>query len=387
MADALLKQMKQEEKLAEQEISKAITDALNCKDTINKADEIHGICGGWPYPPTKDMLKLYGKVADKQWKKIKSGYSSFRTEISVNSPKNKPPNATVKAVFDGEWKGGESVMLRKGDTIASLSKEIYGFECYSDQVLVHNEKILGKTCKVLPAGFGLEFPWIWVPNWKNAPKMSVPGGAKVKAIKVKLPSMKASIDHTAKSAATLLLGNVIVTIDLEAKGELVAQKKGEMDASFSLPSYEAEIQKAVGPIEAGFKASMKGTSSGSLSLTVFNGKVKDLTFSGKLDAKEGAFVINMGTKKVKTVQKGVTFEGSVSLTAKIRIAPNPKRIREPVRGRRFEVNVSARDVAVVVVVVGVCAVGGWAVIAGAASAQMMGAGAAAGLAVIVGSAQ
>lgn len=376
--------MKAEEKLAADEISKAITDALNSKDTIGKADKIHGMCGGWPYAPTKDMLKLYGKVADTKWKKLKSGYSSFKTSIDVQSPKNKTPYATAQVVFDGEWKGGECVMLTKGDTISSLCKDIYGYESYADKVLQANEKVLGKTCKVLPAGFGLDFPRIWVPNWKNAPKGTVPAGAKTKAVKVKLPTMKAAIDHSVKSAAVVAIGNVIVSIDLEAKGELVAQKKGDLDATFSLPSYEADIKKAVGPIEAGYKVGLKGTSSGSLSLTVFNGKIKDLTFSGKLDAKEGAFVVNMGTKKVTTVQNGVTFEGSITLTAKLRIAPNPRRVTEKVRSRGFEVDIKARDVAAVVVVLGVCAVGGWAIVAGGAAIK--GAGlATAGLAVMIAS--
>ena len=132
MSNVLEKQMKSEEALASKEIAKAITGALNSKPTIAKADEIEGMCGGWPYAPSKNMLKMYGKVSEDAWKKIKPGYKNFDVAIDVKSPSNKPPMATARAVFDGEWQGGLCRTISAGDTIVGLSKKIYGYESYED---------------------------------------------------------------------------------------------------------------------------------------------------------------------------------------------------------------------------------------------------------------
>ncbi len=369
MSDVILKQMKKEEELVSKEISKVITAALNSKDTIKKADEINGMCGGWPYAPTREMLKLYGKASEAAWKKIKPGYKNFNVSISINSTANKPPTATVQAIFDGEWRGGKSMMVSSGDTIQSLCKSVYGFESYADQVYEANAKALGKSCKVLPAGFGLEFPDIWVPNWKDAPKVCRYPFVKKKAVKVKLPTMQATIDVSSKSAATIYLGNVIIIVELEGKAELTGTKKGVLDASFSLKAYEAELKKGFGPLEAGFKVDMRGNASGGLSLKVFSTKISGLTFSGSLKLLEGAFEVQMGPKPVKMVSKGIAYEGKISLTAKIRILPNPRRAPERVKGRGFELDVSAKEVVVVVVVVGVLVAGGWAIVVGGAAVE------------------
>ncbi|NIZ63220.1 hypothetical protein DL239_19830 [Sedimentitalea sp. CY04] len=370
MSDVLEKQMKNEESSVSKEISKVVTAALNSKDTISKADDINGGCGGWPYAPTKEMLKMYGKVSEAAWKKLKPGYKNFDVTINVNSPSNKPPFAKAEAIFDGEWKGGKSMMVSPGDTILSMAKKVYGYESYADQVFEENTKALGKSCRILPAGFGLSFPKIWVPNWKKDPKVCVHPIVKKKAVKVKLPSAQVSADISKKSAATLVFPGVIVVVDLEGKAEFTAQKKGELDASFSLKANEAEIKKALGPLEAGYKITGSGTSSGSLSLKVINTKLGGLNVSGNLKLLEGAFELEFASQTVSFVEKDITYSGTVKLTAKIQIKPNPRKKapkkapkRAPAKApaRSPSVSIDAKDVAVGVIVVGAVVTVGWAV--------------------------
>ncbi|MCF6233218.1 MAG: hypothetical protein L3J36_08995 [Rhodobacteraceae bacterium] len=371
MSDVMLKQMRNEETLVSKEISKAITTALNSKDTIKKADEINSTSGGWPYKPSKEMLKLYGKSTVAAWKKLKPKYKNFAVSMSVNSPSNSPPTVTAEAVFDGEWRGGKSVMISTGDTILSLAKKIYGYEGYANQVFEANAKVLGKSCRVLPAGFGLEFPSIWVPNWRNEPKVCAVPYVSKKAVKVKLPAMQTTVDISNKAAATLFFGNAIVMVELEGKAETVAQKKGDIDASFNLKAYEAELKKGFGPLEGGFKVGVKGGSSGSLVLKVFSTKIGGLKFSGNVKLLEGAFEIALGSQPFTTVSKGITLTGTIILTAKIRILPNPKHRKKSPAKESFKFEVSAKEVAVVVVCVVVLAAGGWAIVAGAGAAKVV----------------
>lgn len=367
MSDVLEKQMKNEETLASKEISKAITAALNSKPTIAKADEIEGMCGGWPYAPSKNMLKMYGKVSETAWKKLKPRYKNFDVSIAVKSPSNKPPLATANAVLDGEWRGGVCKKISVGDTILSLSKTIYGYETYADRVFEANAKALGKSCRALPAGFGLDFPRIWVPNWKKEPKVCKHPCVKKKAVKVKLPSMQAEIDFSTKSVQSFTIGNAIVIVELEGKADLVGTKKGDLDPSFTIKAYEAELKKGLGPLEAGFKVRAK-EASGSLAIKVFGVKVAGISFSGKLNIRKGNFELQFGSKRFTMMSKGIKYTGTITMTAKIKILPNLKYDKKRVKEKDFEFNVSAGEVAVVVVVVVVVVASGAWVVAGAAAA-------------------
>ena len=367
MSDVLEKQMKNEETLASKAISKAITAALNSKPTIAKADEIEGMCGGWPYAPSKNMLKMYGKVSETAWKKLKPRYKNFDVSIAVKSPSNRPPLATANAVFDGEWRGGVCKKISVGDTILSLSKTIYGYESYADQVFEANAKALGKSCRALPAGFGLDFPKIWVPSWKKEPKVCKHPCVKKKAVKVKLPSMQREIDFSHKTAQQFLIGNAFVFVELKGNANLVATKKGNLDPSFTIKAYEAEIKKGLGPLEAGFKVGVK-EASGSLAIKVFGVKVAGISFSGKLNIRKVDFELKFGSKRFTMMSKGIKYTGTITMTAKIKILPNLRYDKKRVKEKDFEFNISAGEVAVVVAVGVLVFVSGAWVVAGVAVA-------------------
>jgi len=227
---------------------------------------------------------------------------------------------------------------------------------------------MGGQCKVLPAGYGLEFPRIWVPAWKNEPKATIPPLAKKKAVKVALPGMQAKFDIESKSAgAPMYFGNVIVFPELEGKAEVTATKQGFLDASFNLRSHEAELKKGFGPIEAGFKVAGTSRPGNTLNFKVGNAKLGGLTFTGKINVVEGTLDLELGTKPFKTTVNKIEYEGTITLTLKLKVVPNPRKAPERTRG--FEVEITAKEVVVVTVVVGVCILGGWAVVAGGAAVK------------------
>jgi len=180
--------------------------------------------------------------------------------------------------------------------------------------------------------------------------------------------MQASADLSTKSAQSLAIGNVIVIVELEGKADLVATKKGDLDASFNMKAYEAEIKKGLGPLEAGFKVGVTGTPSGSLAVKVFGVKVAGITFSGTLKLIEGAAELQF-SKPVTMMSKGIKYTGTITMTAKFRIFPNLRMKPKSVRRPDFELEVGAKEVAVVVVVVVVVVAGGWVVAAGASAVE------------------
>lgn len=322
----LAKQMETEEKAAAAEIAKAVTEALNSKSTKAEADKINQSSGGWPYAPTSKMLKLYDKVAKASWAKQKSGYSGMKVEIKVEANKGKAPSAKVTAKYDGDWKGGSSVELRAGDTVASIAKREYGYECYAEQVWLHNAKVLGAKCTQVPAGFGIQLPRIWVPAWKKAPKASFPAGAKSPAVKVLYPTVAVDVEKKGGAKTLIPMGIWMVELSVELTGAFKAQKQGAVGAGFNLRTYQAEVKQAAGPIEAAYKFNLKEKNT-ELEIQVVNTKWKDLELSTSCTIKEGSFALNFKSKKVSKISKGVLIEGELVGTISVRLWPNPAKVR------------------------------------------------------------
>lgn len=183
--------------------------------------------------------------------------------------------------------------------------------------------------------------------------------------------MQAALDFSTKSAQSFTIGNAFVFVELEGKADLVATKKGDLDPSFTIKAYEAEIKKGLGPLEAGFKVGAIGADGGtSLAIKVFGVKVAGISFSGKLNLIKGNFELQFGSKPVTMMSKGIKYTGTITMTAKIKILPNLNYKKKRVKEKDFKFNVSAKEVAVVVVVVVVVAASGaWVVVAGAAVAD------------------
>jgi hypothetical protein len=331
--DQLAKQMVAEEKAASEEIAKKLTEALNAKSTQKEADRLNKSSGGWPYPPDAAMLKLYRKTADQAWGKLRSKYDGFKVDIDVEANKGKPPRARVTARYDGSWKGGQSRPLRKGETIAGIAKQVYGHDCYAGDVWLANEKLLGRKCTQIPAGFAIELPRIWVPAWKTAPKVSIPAGARSTAVDILYPTMVVDIEEASAAKALVPMGAAMIEITFEVKGALKAQRKGSVNAAFNLRTYEAEIKKAAGPIQSAWKLNLQDKS-GTLEIQVFNEKWRNLDFSTKLVIRNGSFGASFGTKKVSVFNKDTQIEGEITLTGTVRIWPNPKKLPEKVRQPR-----------------------------------------------------
>jgi phage tail protein X len=290
-----------------------------------KADDLNGTSGGWPYPPTKEMVDLLREEMTAEWGRMKRKYEAFKVDdLALDAKKGKNPEVTATLKYDGEWKGGKSVMLKVGDTVTSLAKSEYGFECYAAAIWDANDATLGSQCKVLPAGFGLELPKLWVPKWMTEPKVKVPGGAGSKAQEVSgLPPISVSYGTKAKSTHLVPVGPVIVEITLTVAGEVKVSHAGVIDAAFDAKEQTAAISKALGPLTGELSLdcqSKKGDAS--LSLTVFKKEYAGLTFSGSVKLASGGLSLSLGVATVKIVEGDITIAGSFKAKADLKVYPN-----------------------------------------------------------------
>lgn len=333
MADDLEKQILAEEKLYSAEVSKALTAYLNSKKVKAAADDLNGSSGGWPYPPTKEMLELLTDEMNAEWGRLKRKYDTFKVEdLALEAKKGRNPEATATLKYDGEYRGGKSVMLMVGDSLTSIAKSEYGFECYAAAIMEANDAVLGSKCKVLPAGFGLELPRLWVPKWMTEPKIKAPGAASSKAQKMSgLPPISVSFGAKSKSVHEIPVGPVIVEVTLTVAGEVKASHAGVIDAAFDPKEQTAAISKALGPLTGEFSMdcqSKKGDAS--LSLSLFKKEYAGLTFSGSVKLASGGLSLSLGVATIKIVEGDITISGSFKAKADIKVYPNPRPVESEV---------------------------------------------------------
>lgn len=131
MTHPMERQMRDEERAAVQAITRHMTIVLTSRDTIRAADELAGTSGGWPYPPSRELLRLFNRIVDTEWRRLRRRYSNMEVEITVDVRRGRPPAVQVTASHRGEWRGGSTQIIRRGDTIASMSEDIYGSAIYA----------------------------------------------------------------------------------------------------------------------------------------------------------------------------------------------------------------------------------------------------------------
>jgi phage tail protein X len=324
MSDDLEKQIPAEEKLYSAEVSKLLTAAVNSRTARAAADELNSTSGKWPYPPTPELVALLQKQMMTEWGKQKSKYKAFNETLTLEVKKGKTPEVKAELKYDGDWCGGKSVMLKPGDTVTSLAEKEYGYAAYAAAIWEANEDVLGSKCKVLPAGFGLELPKIWVPNWVKEPKTRIPMVAKAQEVQ-KIPTIEVDFSTKGETTTRVIVGNIIVEITFTITGEVKISNTGTVDATFNPKAQSAAITKALGPITGDFTLDFKSKKGDAgAALTLFNKEVSGLKFTGSLKFGSGGFSINMGVSTVKIIDGDLTITGSFKAKADIKIYPNPK---------------------------------------------------------------
>jgi nucleoid-associated protein YgaU len=328
--DELSKQITAEEKLASTEVSKLLTTAVNAKKVRDGADRLKETSGGWPYPPDKDILNLLTEAMDDEWKKLARKYDAFTAELTLDAKKGKPPAVNAELKFDGAFKGGKSVVLKRGDTLTSIAKAEYGYQAYSAVVWEENDKVLGAQCKTLPAGFGLELPQIWVPNWKTEPKLKVPGGASSKAEEVKLPKINVTFGTKGETKAQVDVGVAILILTFTVSGDVTIKNDGIIDAGFQAGNITAGIERTLGPLKSGFEVDLKKKEGDAgLSVSLVNANFKDLKFSSsvKLTA-SGKLSLDLGVCSFKKGDGDVEVSGTFKAKVSIEVMPKPSATAE-----------------------------------------------------------
>lgn len=329
---AFEKALKQDEKAAAATLEKLLTEALNSKETQKEAAKVTGSSQPWPVPPEKNILSLYNKVMKKSWAKAKGSYSQFKVGIEVIAPKGKTPSAKVTCAYEGEWKGGSSHWLKKGETVFKIAETVYGHDVYASAIWEANPKLLG-TDKAypVPAGYEIKCPRVWVPKWINPPKIAVSPDYKIKAVDVPLPSFTVDVDRAVTKEFKAVGPGCIVKGVLELKVAGEATRPGTMDASINLKSLEAEVAKDLGPLGGKFTLDIKGKK-GDLELVVVNKAIAGMTFTLALDLLSGSFKAVLGSREISGKLGKTEYKAKVSLTIKGEIILNaqlkPERIRE-----------------------------------------------------------
>ena len=353
MTNPMERQMLIEQRDASSAITNTLSDLLNNRNTIRAADELAGLSGGWPYPPTRPLLRLFDTIVNTEWRRLQRRYSNFDVEINVDVRRGRAPTVTVTAIYKGSFRGGSSQSIPAGQSIAMMAESIYGSPAYAAEVVTANARLLGRQCRQLPANFTLEFPRFWVPEWNRVPNISLPSAANVRAVNIMLPSVSCPFSQTINNAASIILGNMVIVVDLVFTGTIAAQSRGTLTPNFNMRSYQAEIKRSIGPVEAGFSVDINGRTNGSLNFKVANASFGDLDFAATVNAGSGTFDLSLGTKRFEGTIRGTTFRGSMTLTAKLHITPVPSAPRtqprtEPDWNRIREVVAIATIVLVVV---------------------------------------
>ncbi|MCF6278427.1 MAG: hypothetical protein L3J16_06750 [Anaerolineales bacterium] len=323
MTNPMERQMLIEQRDASRAITNTLSDLLNNRNTIRAADELAGLSGGWPYPPTRPLLRLFDTIVNAEWRRLQRRYSNFDVEINVDVRRGRAPAVTATAVYKGSFRGGSSQSIPAGQSIAMMAESIYGSPAYAAEVVTANARLLGRQCRQLPANFTLEFPRFWVPEWNRVPNISLPSVANVRAVNIMLPSVSCPFSQTINNAASIILGNMVIVVDLVFTGTIAAQSRGTLTPNFNMRSYQAEIKRSIGPVEAGFSVDINGRTNGSLNFKVANASFGDLDFAATVNAGSGTFDLSLGTKRFEGTIRGTTFRGSMSLTAKLHITPVP----------------------------------------------------------------
>lgn len=349
MSDELEKQIVKEEKLYSDEVSNLLTAHLNSRKVRARADELNSTSGRWPYPPSPELRELLTEEMIAEWGRLKRKYDNFEEKDApvLQHKKGKTPSVVASLKYRGDWCGGKSVVLKKGDDIAKLAKKEYGFEAYAAAIWEANDTVLGSACKVLPAGFGLELPQIWVPRWVKAPKFRIPMAAPAEEFQ-RIPSIE--MDFSTKSSSTWVqdLGVVILEVDFTITGEVKIANKGTVDVTFDPKAQTVAIGKALGPLTTGYTADFKSKSdSGSATLALFNKDVAGLKFSGRLALASGGISVNLGVAQVLFSDGDLTITGSFKAKADLRLYPKPR----PVESDVYAASVAANLVVVAAVVI------------------------------------
>lgn len=322
--------------------------------------------------PNRDVLKFYDTTVSAAWKKMASGYSHLDVEIEVESPKKKNPVVKAKVSYKGDFVGGKSYMLREGDTIASIAKEEYGSDAYANVLWEANADVLGKQCKVVPAGFGIEIPRIFVADWKKPPKIApAASGVNAKAVKILHPTL--SVPYEMKSSVTnhIDLGMFMLELTTEISGKLEMQKKGAIDASFDLRAYKLEASKNLGPIEGSYSFDAK-TGKGTADITLTNKSIPGLGGTTKIALKEGGVKASFTSNKVSYTHNDFVIQGSVTVSLSGKLVPKPSAAAET-QVSTVDWNVTAVLVVGTIAIVAILLIpesGGTSLVAGEAATTM-----------------
>jgi hypothetical protein len=201
---------------------------------------------------------------------------------------------------------------------------------------------------VLPAGFGLELPKIWVPNWIKEPKVSLPPGASSKAEEIKLPNLDFSYSAKAQTVTPIPVGSIVIEITCTITGDVKITNKGILSIGMSPESISAGYEKMIGPFGGSYEMKLDTSEgAGGAKIKLFNTKIKDLTFTGDFKLASGGIGFQLGVATVKQIEGDLELAGSFKASATAKIYPNPR----PVEADAGEASIATVVVLAVIIAI------------------------------------
>lgn len=285
--DILIKYVKATEEKASTEVSKSLSAQLNDKKTRAIVEKAIRSSVVWPPgPQDKQVVKQMQLIARDAWAKMANKYGGMTAEIEIVAVKGKPVKAHANVTCTGDFKGGESVVVKKGETMLKLAKKHYGDEEYAALIWEENEKSLGAKCDTLVPGTGLAIPLVWIPDKASDMTLPKPKIVKAKVEPAPFPNLNVSFSEAIPIEFVIPAGTAIYRFkgSLTLTGELGLDAGADFTLETDSKSTAMKFSKVYGDVTGGFGYNVttkKG--SGGLSLKVFNSKIGPYTVSASVE--------------------------------------------------------------------------------------------------------
>lgn len=317
MIDAILSdELKQGTKLIEETMNKAMNDKA-VKAAAQKQ------FGAWPPIPNSKVEAFHHANAYAAWTKIKRSFEDYKMTYKLIAPKNKEPRVAVTLILETRTVGGLSYPVKKGETLASIAKNVYGSEEIAEAIIDANPHLHDMPSDLrVPAGFAVRCPQIKIPKRHAAFGIPVPRLAKEAAKDVPHPGFYWDVSKVASKVTALPFGPFLIMLSLTVKYEGKIEVKGTIDAKTDYKREKVSVSKELAGLTLNYDVSLKGNGN-NLSIDIVNTKWRDIEFKTSIEPKMGTVKLTMTPAKISKRIGQLVIEGEASMTADLNIKPNP----------------------------------------------------------------
>lgn len=312
-----------ETKQAKAFLEEDLTKAMNDRAAQAEAQKRFG-GRGWPPEPTREVMAFHINNAGLALKKAARSMEDYTVSYKVVAPKGKTPRAEVTVKPETRTAGGLSCNVRKGETLKSIAKDVYGSEEFAGAIYEGNPH-LAKTPAALklPAGFPLSCPKLEIPKRHTTLGLPLPRMAGEAAQDVHHPGWIFEFNSARATTKIIPAGPVILHITLELKGSGSAGVKGTVDVKTDFRAQKVALNKAFDGVALNYEVAIKEKNH-QLAVEIVNTSWRGIEFKTSIDVVTGAVKFEGTPAKVSEKMGDFTVEGTFTLSGEIRVTVNPR---------------------------------------------------------------